>query len=349
MKYVVLSLLLVALLIAGCVQQPSEEQAMEEKISMTEGKVELEIQERPKMEKISELIEMEKELGIKMTERGVKYLVHPDKIMSGGPPKDGIPSIDNPEFVTVEEADEWIQDNELVLALEYKGVKRVYPLQILVWHEIVNDKIAGDPILITYCPLCGSGIAFERKINDEEVEFGTSGKLYNSNLVMYDRKTNSYWSQIGGQAIVGELTGMVLKGVSIDTVVWRDWKAEHLDSEVLSQDTGFLRPYGVDPYGNYYEDSFVMFPVENEDDRVHPKTVIFGIEVDGVYKAYREDDLKDLGMVEDEVNGVNVKVERDNVGVIKITNVDTGEEIVKERDFWFAWYAFHPDTGLYER
>ena len=306
-------------------------------------------EETESLQKIPEIIEMEEETGIKMTVRGVKYIVDPDKISSGGPPMDGIPSIDNPKFVTVPEADKWIQDNELVLGIIYKNVTRVYPLQILVWHEIVNDVIADDPILITYCPLCGSGIAYERRIDGEEVEFGTSGKLYNSNLVMYDRKTNSYWTQIDGLAIVGELTGTELKPVSIDTVVWRDWKKAHPDSEVLSQNTGYSRPYGKDPYGNYYENSFVLFPVENEDDRIHPKTVVFGIEVNGVFKAYQEDDLKEIKTIEDVVNGVNIKVERDDAGIVKITDLDTGNEIVKERDFWFAWYAFHPDTELYTR
>ena len=155
---------------------------------------------------------------IKVDEQGVKYIVHPNKLMKGGPPKDGIPSIDNPKYVTVSDADEWIQDNELVLAIIYKNIKRVYPFQILVWHEIVNDVIAGDPILITYCPLCGSGIAYERNIDGEAVEFGTTGMLYNSNLVMYDRKTDTYWTQIDGKAIIGELTGRELKEISIDTV-----------------------------------------------------------------------------------------------------------------------------------
>jgi len=287
-------------------------------------------------------------LEIKTTSDGVKYIVDPSKIRSGGPPKDGIPSIDNPKYVSLEEADDWIEDNELVLAIIYKGVKRVYPLQILVWHEIVNDNIAGDPILITYCPLCGSGIAFEGSINGEAVDFGTSGKLFNSNLVMYDRKTDTYWTQIGGQAIVGELTGMRLAPVSIETVVWRDWKVAHPDSEVLSQDTGFVRAYGRDPYGNYYENSNLFFPVENEDNSVHPKTVIFGIEVNDVFKAYRESDLKETPVIEDTVGGASIKVERDNAGVVKITNIDTSDEIVKERDFWFAWYAFHPETELYQ-
>ena len=305
-----------------------------------------EMPEQP-IEKLPEIVEMEEELGIMLTERGVKYIVDPNKIVSGGPPMDGIPSIDDPKYVSVEEADQWIQDNELVLGLIINDTKRVYPLQIMVWHEIVNDWIEGEPVLVTYCPLCGSGIAYERTIEGQPVEFGTSGKLYNSNLVMYDRKTNSYWAQIGGQAIVGELTGMELTPISIDTVAWRDWKAAHPDSEVLSQDTGFDRPYGRDPYGNYYENSFLFFPVEDTDNRIHPKTVVFGVEINGTFKAYMEDDLIEQGAIEDTVNGVNIRVERDDVGIVSITNLDTGEEIVKERDFWFAWYAFHPETEVY--
>lgn len=173
------------------------------------------------MEKIPEITEMEREMDIKMTARGVKYIVDPAKLVDGGPPKDEIPSIDDPKFVSVEEADKYIQDNELVSAIIYKGIKRVYPLQILVWHEIVNDVIRDDPVLITYCPLCGSGIAFERRVENGEVAFGVSGKLYNSNLVMYDRKTNSYWSQIDGLAIIGELSGSRLNLLPIDTVSWR--------------------------------------------------------------------------------------------------------------------------------
>ncbi len=303
-------------------------------------------------EQTADIVTPESEYEIKVTSEGVKYIVDPQKIIGGGPPKDGIPSIDNPKFVSLEEADEWIQDNELVLAIIYKGVTRVYPLQIMVWHEIINDIIAGDPILITYCPLCGSGIAYERQINGEEVEFGTSGKLYNSNLVMYDRKTDSYWSQIEGLAIVGELTGTKLTPLSIDTVVWRDWKKGHPDSEVLSQETGFVDYYdiyGQDPYGSYYEDSFLLFPVENEDDRIHPKTVIFGVEVNGTYKAYQEDDLKNMKTIEDTVGGVSIRIEREDSGIVSFTNLETGEEIVKERGFWFAWYAFHPDTELYTK
>jgi hypothetical protein len=283
------------------------------------------------------------------TADGRKYLVHPSEIRRGGPPQDGIPSIDRPRFVSVSEADEWIDDDELVLALNHDGVKRVYPFQILVWHEIVNDTVAGDPIVVTYCPLCGSGIAYERVLDGEAVEFGTTGRLYNSNLVMYDRLTDTWWTQIGGRAIVGELTGQRLERVSIDTVVWGDWKKVHPDSEVLSRETGYDRPYGVDPYGDYYQDTYLMFPVENEDDRMHPKAVIFGIEVNGEFKAYRETDVAERGELDDTVAGVPIHVERDEAGVVTFTNRETGEEIVYERDFWFAWFAFHPETAVYGR
>lgn len=287
---------------------------------------------------------------IQTTSQGLKYIVDPREIRGGGPPKDGIPSIDNPKFVTVEEADKWIEDNELVLAIIHNGIKRVYPLQIMVWHEIVNDNIGGDAIIITYCPLCGSGIAYEPIVDGKVVEFGTSGKLWNSNLVMYDRATDSYWSQIDGVSIVGERTGDQLKSISVDTVVWRDWKKAHPDSEVLSQDTGYTRAYGRDPYGNYYEDSFLIFPVDNTDNRIHAKTVVFGIQVDGVFKAYQEKEIIDAsGNFEDEVNGRTVVVNRDDAGIVTFTDKDSGEEYVKERDFWFAWYAFHPSTELYQQ
>tara|TARA_Y100000310_G_scaffold345665_1_gene467986 strand:- start:39456 stop:39866 length:411 start_codon:yes stop_codon:yes gene_type:complete len=125
-----------------------------------------------------------------------------------------------------------LKDDDLVLGIEIKGETRAYPHQIMVWHEIVNDKIQGESILITYCPLCFTGIAFERKINNEAVEFGTSGKLYNNNLVIYDRATDSYWSQETGQAIIGELIGVKLKQVQLDTITWGDWKKLYPETEL---------------------------------------------------------------------------------------------------------------------
>ena len=180
---------------------------------------------------------------IQVLDDGTLYLIHPSKLLRGGPPPDGIPSIDNPNYVSVIEADAWLSDDELVVLIERSGVTRIYPLQVLVWHEIVNDTIAGEPILVTYCPLCGSVIAFVREINGQAVEFGTSGKLYNSNLIMYDRLTETYWSQIGGRAVIGELTGQRLELVAAQTVFWGEWKNLRPEAEVLSRDTGFRRSW----------------------------------------------------------------------------------------------------------
>jgi hypothetical protein len=290
---------------------------------------------------------------IKTNDKGEKYTTDPSKIKSGGVPRGGI-GIDrgipalaekNIKFVSVQSADSWIQDDELVLALEHKGVERVYPLQILTWHEIANDVVAGDPIAVTYCPLCGSGIAYFRVIDGQPVNFGTSGKLFNSNLVMYDDLTESYWQQIDGKAITGISTGFELQELSVDTVLWKDWKEAHPNSQVLSQDTGINRNYGRDPYASYFENDFLFSSVENEDSRIKPKTPIVGIEISGSYKAYRESDLSDP--IEDTLNGVPIKIEKLPDGKIVIINLDTNEEIVKEQDFWFAWYAFHPETELY--
>jgi hypothetical protein len=302
----------------------------------------------------------ENEEGIKISEDGTKYLVNPKDILSGGPPKGGIgvergiPALakENIKFETVTQADSWIKDNELVLVLEYNGVKRVYPFQILVWHEIVNDKINNVPLLITYCPLCGSGIVYERKIlintSNVETRFGTTGKLYNSNVIMYDEETNTYWQQIGGRAIIGELTGQKLQLIDSNTVTWGKFKIQNPDAMVLSQDTGFNRKYGNDPYGSYYENSHLLFPVNEIDSRIHPKDVIYGIEISGNYKAYREIDIIKNKKIEDTFLGMEIIITVLEDGRVQFFNQNSSQIIPKERDFWFAWYAFHPNTELYE-
>ncbi len=203
---------------------------------------------------------------------GVKHSIPLDKIKGGGPPKDGIPSIDDPIFANVQDS-HFMSDFDTVIGLKINGEAKAYPLFILVWHEIVNDKVGGTPVSVTYCPLCYTNQVFERVIDGQEVEFGTSGKLYNSNLLMYDRLTDSYWSQALGTAVKGELTGYQLNLVPFDVITWGDWKKLHPDTLVLTTDTGHIRSYATDPYGNYYTEPRIMFPVENNDDRLHPKEI----------------------------------------------------------------------------
>ena len=162
------------------------------------------------------------ESGIMETD-GIKHLIPLDKIKGGGPPKDGIPSIDNPVFAAVSDSN-FMSDSDTVIGLVIDGDARAYPLFILVWHEIVNDTVGGLPVSVTYCPLCYTNQVFERIIDGTEVEFGTSGKLYNSNLLMYDRLTESYWSQALGLAVKGELTGTQLNLIPFDVITWGDWK-----------------------------------------------------------------------------------------------------------------------------
>ena len=176
-------------------------------------------------------------------------LIDPSQIRSGGPPPDGIPPIDEPQFVSVAEANEWLNDAEPVLAVDVNGDVRAYPIQIMMWHEIVNDTVGGLPLAVTYCPLCNSAISFIRTVRGTTTTFGTSGSLYNANLVMYDRATESLWNQLDGRAVVGVLTGEVLDQYPSSTASWVDFRTAHPDAKVRDKTrTGARRDYGTNPY-----------------------------------------------------------------------------------------------------
>ena len=177
-------------------------------------------------------------------------LVDPDEIRSGGPPPDGIPPLDDPKFENGGDV-RWLSDIEPVLALEINGEARAYPIQVMTWHELVNDAVGDVPVTISYCPLCNSAVAYDRRVGERILDFGTSGKLLNSSLVMYDRQTESLWSHFTGQAIIGHLTGEQLEFFPIQTVSFADFRERYPDGIVLSQDTGFSRRYGVNPYAGY--------------------------------------------------------------------------------------------------
>jgi hypothetical protein len=271
-------------------------------------------------------------------------------LVSGGPPKDGIPSIDNPKFVSIEDS-EWIDDNSDIFLIIGENTIKAYPQPILVWHEIVNNEIDGVPVAITYCPLCGSTVAYKRVINDEPVEFGTTGLLYNSNLVMYDRKTKSYWTQIRGEAVIGELTGTKLEKIPLQTMKWKDAKIRFPQAEVLSKETGFSRSYGTDPYTDYYQREEILFPVKSaqSDYDLGAKTIIIGITINNDSRAYTEFDLLTQRNITDTLGGEIIELIKEPDGFMTITNKQTGDTIPWERDFWFAWLAFHPDTTVYSK
>lgn len=224
-------------------------------------------------------------------------LVEFDEIRSGGPPPDGIPPIDQPEFVRTGEVD-FLADDEPVLALDVDGDARAYPVQIMTWHEIVNDTVGGVPMTVTYCPLCNSAVAYDRRLGERVLDFGTSGLLFNSALVMYDRQTETLWSHFTGQGIVGELTGEELQSFPLATVSWRTWRDANPDGLVLSRDTGFTRDYGRNPYPGYDDVDGVPFLFEGEvDGRYTALTRIVGIERDDAAVGIPLVDLQDEAVI----------------------------------------------------
>lgn len=282
---------------------------------------------------------------------GIKHTVPLDKIVSGGPPMDGIPSIDNPKFESVSDANAYLDDNGLGLAVSLNGIDKFYPFQVLVWHEIVNDKIDNQSLLVTYCPLCGTGIVFDPEVNGKDLKFGTSGKLYQSNLVMYDRSTSSYWSQVMGESIVGELAGTKLKLLPHDNLTWGDWKKDHPQGLVLSRDTGYVRNYINSPYDGYINSKDLYFEVDNLDNSYHLKEPVWGLELaDGQEVVFPLVELK--MSVREFVYAVGkneIKVNFNNQNnTVKFAYNSTNEEIIPVYGFWFSWRSVHPNSQVYQ-
>ena len=239
-----------------------------------------------------------------------------NEFLSGGPPRDGIQPLDHPQFITTAEADEWLFDLEPVISFELNGVQRAYPLQILIWHEVVNDEVGGVPVTITFCPLCNSAIVFERTVNGLVLDFGTSGNLRNSDLVMWDRQTESWWQQFTGEAIVGVLAGTKLKFLPAPIISWQDFRTHQPDGMVLSRDTyrdtgnaTFGSRYGQNPYVGYDRIDNPPFLFDGDlDGRLLPMERVAAISVDGVDAAFPFSTLAEEGAVNYQVNGVDVAV-----------------------------------------
>ena len=232
-----------------------------------------------------------------------------DDFLSGGPPRDGIRPIDRPQFISIDEADKWLSDLEPVISFEMNGVQRAYPIQILIWHEVVNDVVGGVPVTVTFCPLCNSAIVFERTVGDMVLDFGTSGNLRNSDLVMWDRQTESWWQQFTGEAIVGRLAGIKLNFLAAPIISWQDFKTHQPDGEVLSKNIGLGRRYGENPYVGYDTVDNPPFLFTGDlDGRLQPKERVAAITVDGVDAAFPFSVLAEEGAVNYQVNGVDVAV-----------------------------------------
>lgn len=265
-----------------------------------------------------------------------------DFLMSGGPPPDGIPSVDEPRYISLEVADAWLTDEDLVVGFQFNGITRAYPVGILNFHEIVNDEFEGTTVIITYCPLCNSSVAFlAPEIDGQTATFGTSGRLYLSDLVMYDRVTATFWSQMEGRPIVGPMLGVIdtLERLPIDIVPYGLWKQEHPDTEVLARPRngdlvgrrvsargsgteGFLRDYSRDSYARYRnrnpgKGSKTQFGIPIVDDRLKAKDGVMGIVVNEQPKAYLQSAMLEQQLLNDVVGGVPVLAVATPVGGIK--------------------------------
>ncbi len=321
-----------------------------------------------------------------VTEDGTRYTVHPSEISAGCPGMDCIPSIDNPKYVTGNP--DWMDPGNLVIGVEIDGDARAFPLKILDRHEIVNTEVGGEPVAVTYCPLCRSGFTYSREINGDTVEFGVSGKLYNANLVMYDRKTETYWSQLTGEAMLGPMVPEELELVHSSITNWSQWKQEHPDTRLLSRNTGIYSAstYSGSAYAGYESSGRVGFGVGKVDDRLHSKELVYGVKTGGEAKAYTEEDIRQEKLIQDEVGGVpimffvtadgSISVFERRVADETLSFSRTGSGLVdgdgntwsfsgealegryqgeklgrlnSHGIYWFAWSKFHPDTKVYNQ
>jgi uncharacterized protein DUF3179 len=225
-----------------------------------------------------------------------RHVIPVDQIQSGGPPKNGIPALDHPAFTNAAEADRSLKPDDIVLGAEFSGVAKAYPVRILNWHEVVNDDVGEQPVLISWCPLCGSGLVYDSRANGRRYTFGVSGLLYQQNLLFFDHETESLWSQLRGQAVAGPLAETSLRLLPVTLASWRSWRAEHPQTLVLSFQTGYKRDYSRDPYRDWQLD----------------RRMALVVSVDGRTKIYPYSELRKTGpSFQDEICGLSFIIRLD--------------------------------------
>ena len=301
-----------------------------------------------------------------------------DEARSGGPGKDGIPSIDDPQFIRAADAD-FLAPGDPVFGVDRDGVTKAYPQKILVAHEIVNDELDGTPVAVTYCPLTGTVQGFERG----NTEFGVSGRLINANLVMYDRTTETWWPQILATSIPGPWNESPeirsLQEFRLIWTTWERWRGQNPDTQVLSTDTGHASNYGRDPYGSYnprggyYENESLLFPGRTDDGRFHPKRVMMGARTADGAVAFPKEALRDQQVMTGKLDDTPVVAVADNRYDTGYVYRNPGEQTVGDAGgaiavgdeiyapdalplerihtfdaMWFAWVGYYPETNVYE-
>lgn len=271
-----------------------------------------------------------------------------EMVLQGGPPRDGIPAIDKPVFQQADSVD-WLSDSDRVLGINMGGESRAYPVAILNWHEIVNDNIGGRPVVVTFCPLCNTGMAFDAEVAGETLTFGVSGLLFQSDVLLYDRETESLWSQIWSEAISGPYKGRKLEQIPLEHTTWAAWRDKYPDTQLLSRDTGVRRDYLRDPYAGYEQSPTTLFPVANRAPGPwHSKEWVMGVSLNGEHKAYPFSELAaaNSSRFVDNLGGQTYTVIWNATHRSAMVELE-GETIPTTTAFWFAWYAFYPQTEVF--
>ncbi len=275
-------------------------------------------------------------------------LIDASSIRGGGPPRDGIPSLDEPKFMSIVDVD-FLDSDDRVIGVYRNGVAKAYPIRILNWHEVVNDDFAGSATLVTYCPLCGTGMVFDVQNDEFEFTFGVSGLLYNSDVLLYDRQTGSLWSQIMSQAITGPMKHTKLDLLPSRHTNWADWRELHPETLVLSTDTGYQRNYSSSPYLSYERSNRLMFDVENRNRAYANKDLVLGLSIGDRHRAYPLEELEKQG-----AERFNDELAEQQLTVVWSESANSAHvldqsetEIPTVLAYWFAWYAFHPQTEIF--
>jgi len=272
------------------------------------------------------------------------------EIHRGGPPKDGIPALTDARFVSADEAP-FMAPEDRVIGIAWDGQAKAYPHKILDYHEAVNDRLGDRAILVTYCPLCDCSAVFDRRFGAQQYEFGISGRLYNSNVLLYDRAVDgpeSLWSQMAAAAVTGVQSGQPLRRLPLEVTTWGDWHTRHPQTLVLSTETGHQRTYNRGVYQAYFDSPKLMFPVAHLDKRLPLKTPVLGVMSDKVQRAYPLANFteKQAGRFEDEIDGRRLTlVYEPRHHSLRVEQADP--ELEWMYAFWFAWSAFYPETQIY--
>jgi hypothetical protein len=282
-------------------------------------------------------------LGGGLNTNTAKTSISLDKVLDGGPGKDGIPALSNPKFVSVREAEKTMNNDVDGLVVSAGKKVKFYPYNIMVWHEIVNDIVGGKPLVVTFCPLCGSAIVFDAEVKGKIEQFGVSGKLFESNLLMYDKTTESLWSQSIGTAVVGDRIGEKLTVFPSQVLSFGVFQTKWPDGEVLSANTGFSRNYNFYPYGDYDENETIYFPISVNDNRLPAKEIMYVVNAYNHSVAFQVKKLSETSVSLDVGGGKVVGTIIDGEIVVKD---NTGKTLPGYHEMWFSWAIHHQQDGI---